>query len=142
MFDNVRQLKVGEKYTYAGFTYAGLPYQFSCRLRSFQLDNGDSDKYLLIGKKLKSGATMRVSLSRDKQFIIWEGDHNPDMQLQAVTYIEDAKAGHVAKLKCWGKFDSRYLRRAKLSVAQPPLIENVKPIKMPERLYDLVTIIG
>lgn len=144
MYDNLRKLKVGSKYTIAGFTYMGTPYNAQFILRSIRcigFQDG-ADTYEILYKKVDTKALVCFNLNIRKQFIIWEGLVDPNTNLQVSSHIKDNDSGHVQVLKKWRRDDSRYMHRAKSSVVQIPIVENFQKITSDGRTFDLCEVIS
>lgn len=145
MIGNIRSLIIDHKYTLVTFNFKGYPYQEHIYAFKLSCDSHDrySEAYYLRYKRRKSvGKGGAIWLHEGKQFIIWEGWVNPDVQMAVASFYKDNNSGHVKLLKCYKPYNARYLQRAKLSIAQKPIVENINKTKIDDRMFDLCTIIS
>lgn len=145
MYSKMRSLRVGQKYTHAGFTYTGLPYHAQMILKDIKcigFEHGH-DTYEIIYRKVGSKAICHMKFDVTKQFIIWDGLVNPDTQLAVAAFIKDGTHGAVQMLKKWRSNDPRYMHRAALSITQEPIVFNYKSLlDASSKMFDLCEVIS
>lgn len=128
--EKIRQLKIGESYTLAGFTLGGKPYFQRFRLVKLTYRPSEyADSYMLTTAIGMTNARRLIKLEPEKQFVIWQGYHTPDISLVYDRKIKDFDGGAVAVGIAWKVFDPRYMIRAKASVKREPVCENIKEVK-------------
>lgn len=127
--DNIRSLKKGQQYTLCGFTLGGRPYFTRFRLVKMRCDSADyADTYTLTVKAGICRFTL-IRLEPEKQFIIWEGYHTPNINLVVNKKTRDYDSGPIETCATWPLWDPRYLERARNSVLDKPLVVHInKPV--------------
>lgn len=143
MLDKIKDIKVGGHYTIVLFHSFGYPHQMHIVVNKIMMEKfKDPDDTCAISyMKLDTGYKSTFKLHKGCQFLLWEGIVHPNTDVAVCIYIKDSDHGHVKLLKRWRDRDPRYMVRAKLSVDNLPLVENIhKPLR--EQLLDFCTVIS
>lgn len=144
MLDKINDIQIGNTYTIAMFNGFGSPYHLHVIIKKIIVEpfKEYAITYLISYTKVDTGFNAKIRINPNTQFIIWEGIVTPNTDVAACIYMKDSSQGHVKVLKKWRDYDPRYLIRAKLSVKEHPLIENIHKVNQKEQLRDFCTVIS
>lgn len=125
--ERLRELIPGNKYTLVGFGEFGFLYQIQMTLKEVRVEPYAQYpvSYVLVFVPERKRSARQVRFYDDRKFIVWDGWVYPNTEMYVRKQVKLYDSQPVTIQESWTCFDQRYLTRAKLSVEQAPIIENL-----------------
>ncbi len=141
MLHNLDILLKGEKYTMVVFGFNGYPRAIKMYFHRFVYESNVMVvfKYHPYNRVCGGG---QVTLTAKRQFILWAGHHDPQVDMTVAIFHKDDGCGLVQMRKTYTPFNTRYMQRALVSIKQLPLLKNINLINVNDRLVDICTATG
>lgn len=140
MLHNLDILKRGKPYTIVVFKRNGYPTALKIQFNKL-VDISDTIIMLRYHPYNRVCVGGSITVTLNTQFIIWEGYLEPMVDIAVATFHKDDGSSGVKMMKKYSPFNGRYMQRALLSIKTKPIIQNVHPVKVSDRLFDICTVI-